>query len=256
MTGKKETTSVMDLKHILCQPVEEPSSKQGFMVMMHPQTQHPLDDTYREHTRSISGGGHRINRSNSIHGSSSSGPYTLTPRKRVHSEHYRTSPLFSWGQPTYHHHHQEEVLIAPLSTNMVPTLSSSSSSSSLSTLSPSSSTSTLSSPTTPTLTTPQRPQQQKKPSVYDLHNLSPPATRTPWTPMEDDLLQKGYEQGLSWAMISATYLPRRSRGCCWGRFKTLQSKNLIDVKVQQQSRLARRAWKNMDVKKSASSSLA
>ncbi|KAG1136940.1 hypothetical protein G6F37_011595 [Rhizopus arrhizus] len=52
-------------------------------------------------------------------------------------------------------------------------------------------------------------------------------TRTPWTPEEDDLLRLGYDQGLSWAMISATHLPHRSRGCCWGRFKTLQNKNFI-----------------------------
>ncbi|KAI9254662.1 hypothetical protein BY458DRAFT_492940 [Sporodiniella umbellata] len=49
-------------------------------------------------------------------------------------------------------------------------------------------------------------------------------TRTPWTASEDYLLEKGYMQGLSWAMISAKYLPHRSRGCCWGRFKTLRTK--------------------------------
>lgn len=65
-------------------------------------------------------------------------------------------------------------------------------------------------------------------------------TRTPWTPDEDDLLQKGYEQGLSWAMISCTFLPHRSRGCCWGRFKTLQSKNAIEV---YQQRICQRPWK-------------
>lgn len=65
-------------------------------------------------------------------------------------------------------------------------------------------------------------------------------TRTPWTPEEDGLLQKGYEQGLSWAMISCTYLPHRSRGCCWGRFKTLQSKNVIEV---YQQRICQRPWK-------------
>ena len=65
-------------------------------------------------------------------------------------------------------------------------------------------------------------------------------TRTPWTPDEDDLLQKGYEQGLSWAMISCTFLPHRSRGCCWGRFKTLQSKNVIEV---YQQRICQRPWK-------------
>ncbi|KAL0088368.1 Homeodomain-like DNA binding domain-containing transcription factor [Phycomyces blakesleeanus] len=73
-------------------------------------------------------------------------------------------------------------------------------------------------------------------------------TRTPWSPVEDELLQKGYEKGYSWAMISSAYLPRRSRGCCWGRFKTLQSKNLINVKQHQHqhNRLGRRLWKSMD----------
>ncbi|KAI9029023.1 hypothetical protein CLU79DRAFT_737201 [Phycomyces nitens] len=74
-------------------------------------------------------------------------------------------------------------------------------------------------------------------------------TRTPWSPVEDELLQKGYEKGYSWAMISSAYLPRRSRGCCWGRFKTLQSKNLINVKQQkhQHNRLGRRLWKSMEI---------
>ncbi|KAG2215254.1 hypothetical protein INT45_007414 [Circinella minor] len=49
-------------------------------------------------------------------------------------------------------------------------------------------------------------------------------TRIPWTPFEDTLLKRGYNEGLSWAMISSTYLPHRSRGCCWGRYKTLQMK--------------------------------
>lgn len=70
-------------------------------------------------------------------------------------------------------------------------------------------------------------------------------TRTPWTPQEDRLLQKGYEQGLSWAMISSTYLPNRSRGCCWGRFKTLQSRNVIDV---YQKRICQRPWKVANLK--------
>ncbi|GAA5811088.1 hypothetical protein MFLAVUS_004517 [Mucor flavus] len=65
-------------------------------------------------------------------------------------------------------------------------------------------------------------------------------TRTPWSPEEDGLLRKGYEQGLSWAMISCTYLPHRSRGCCWGRFKTLQSKNVMEV---YQQRICQRPWK-------------
>ncbi|KAI8384050.1 hypothetical protein BD560DRAFT_486853 [Blakeslea trispora] len=65
-------------------------------------------------------------------------------------------------------------------------------------------------------------------------------TRVPWTPEEDDLLQKGYEQGLSWAMISCNFLPHRSRGCCWGRFKTLQNKNAIEV---YQQRICQRPWR-------------
>jgi hypothetical protein len=96
-------------------------------------------------------------------------------------------------------------------------------------------------------------QQQKKHNIHPDSSsaLHPIQTRTPWTPTEDYLLQKGYEQGLSWAMISATHLPHRSRGCCWGRFKTLRSKNLIHVNIQQQSRLSRRVWKAVDMKKSA-----
>lgn len=52
-------------------------------------------------------------------------------------------------------------------------------------------------------------------------------TRKPWTQIEDELLKKGYLQGLNWAMISAAYLQHRSRGDCWGRFKTLKSRNLV-----------------------------
>lgn len=70
-------------------------------------------------------------------------------------------------------------------------------------------------------------------------------TRTPWTPYEDHLLQQGYDQGLSWAMISSTYLPHRSRGCCWGRFKTLQNKNMIDSS-HAHMRHFRRPWKAID----------
>ncbi|KAI8390140.1 hypothetical protein BD560DRAFT_380033 [Blakeslea trispora] len=70
-------------------------------------------------------------------------------------------------------------------------------------------------------------------------------TRTPWTPLEDHLLRQGYDQGLSWAMISSTYLPHRSRGCCWGRFKTLQNKNMVDP-VHSQMRHFRRPWKAID----------
>ncbi|KAL9555621.1 hypothetical protein MBANPS3_002278 [Mucor bainieri] len=69
--------------------------------------------------------------------------------------------------------------------------------------------------------------------------------RTPWTPFEDHLLQQGYDQGLSWAMISSTYLPHRSRGCCWGRFKTLQNKNMVDPN-HTHMRHFRRPWKAID----------
>ncbi|KAI7867971.1 hypothetical protein BDF14DRAFT_620207 [Spinellus fusiger] len=74
-------------------------------------------------------------------------------------------------------------------------------------------------------------------------------TRTPWSSLEDELLQKGYKQGFSWAMISSIYLPHRSRGCCWGRFKTLQSKNIIEVKYQQHKhhRFGRHLWKSVEM---------
>lgn len=80
-------------------------------------------------------------------------------------------------------------------------------------------------------------------------------TRTPWSNDEDLLLQQGYSQGLSWAMISTVYLPHRSRGCCWGRFKTLQSKSLdqrewtdaedrlLMLAIKKNSRLFKQAWK-------------
>ncbi|ORZ00834.1 hypothetical protein BCR43DRAFT_155006 [Syncephalastrum racemosum] len=74
---------------------------------------------------------------------------------------------------------------------------------------------------------------------------APIQTRMAWTPYEDELLQQGYDEGLSWAMISSTYLPHRSRGCCWGRFKTLQSKNLVDPK-RQHTRLFRKPWRVVD----------
>ncbi|KAI9245684.1 hypothetical protein BDA99DRAFT_527855 [Phascolomyces articulosus] len=93
---------------------------------------------------------------------------------------------------------------------------------------------------------PQQPQQQQR---------SGPQTRTPWTRHEDSLLQYGYNQGLSWAMISSTYLPHRSRGCCWGRFKTLQTKalerrdwddtedQLLTIAMKKHARLFKQAWK-------------
>ncbi|KAI9260203.1 hypothetical protein BY458DRAFT_516464 [Sporodiniella umbellata] len=79
--------------------------------------------------------------------------------------------------------------------------------------------------------------------VYTNHRVrsrsaNSPPTRTPWTPYEDDLLRYGYSQGFSWAAVSSNYLPHRSRGCCWGRFKTLQSKNLVD-----QTCFLNRPWK-------------
>ncbi|CAO3625319.1 unnamed protein product [Cunninghamella blakesleeana] len=82
-------------------------------------------------------------------------------------------------------------------------------------------------------------------------------SRTPWSTEEDFLLQKGYEQGLSWAMISSTYLPHRSRGCCWGRFKTLQAKaleqrewsnpedRLLLLAIKKHSKLFKHAWKSV-----------
>ncbi|CAO3594808.1 unnamed protein product [Absidia cylindrospora] len=92
-------------------------------------------------------------------------------------------------------------------------------------------------------------------SSSSISSPPPPQTRTPWTSSEDFLLQKGYSQGLSWAMISNTYLPHRSRGCCWGRFKTLQAKlserrewsttedNLLLAAIKKQDRLFKQAWK-------------
>ncbi|OBZ89000.1 hypothetical protein A0J61_02958 [Choanephora cucurbitarum] len=83
--------------------------------------------------------------------------------------------------------------------------------------------------------------QQTKNNRRSRSNSTPMIqTRVPWTPEEDDLLQKGYEQGLSWAMISCNFLPHRSRGCCWGRFKTLQNKNAIEV---YQQRICQRPWR-------------
>ncbi|ORZ25553.1 hypothetical protein BCR42DRAFT_485706 [Absidia repens] len=216
-------TSAMDLKHILCQPMEEDLHTKNSAEMVQSQeplgndrtpqqTYHVAHQDYWQHGRptsmnslstSTSTSSTLIGRTNSMTGNGVH-PYLTSPRRRVHSEQqYRISPVFSLG---YHqqHHCPDEVLIAPLTSMSV--------------------------------------------SIQI-------QTRTPWTPAEDILLQKGYEQGLSWAMISATHLPHRSRGCCWGRFKTLQSKNLIHVKVQQnQSRLARRAWKAMSMTKKPTSS--
>ena len=118
-------------------------------------------------------------------------------------------------------------------------------------------------PTSPTASLPsltnvfqlQQLQQQHGQPVHDNKGGSTPQTRTPWTPEEDYLLEQGYNQGLSWAMISATYLPHRSRGCCWGRYKTLQSKameqrewtnaedRLLILAIRKNSRLFKTAWK-------------
>ncbi|KAG2190229.1 hypothetical protein INT46_005715 [Mucor plumbeus] len=82
-------------------------------------------------------------------------------------------------------------------------------------------------------------------------------TRTPWSSEEDQLLQQGYSQGLSWAMISTVYVPHRSRGCCWGRFKTLQAKSLeqkewsdsedrlLMLAIKKNSKLFKQAWKTV-----------
>ena len=103
----------------------------------------------------------------------------------------------------------------------------------------------------------QQQQQQQQPITAPLrnHHRSGPQTRTPWTQEEDYLLQRGYSQGLSWAMISSTYLPHRSRGCCWGRFKTLQTKTMehrewsstedqmLAMAMKKHSKLFKQAWK-------------
>ncbi|GAB5587811.1 hypothetical protein Unana1_02711 [Umbelopsis nana] len=99
-------------------------------------------------------------------------------------------------------------------------------------------------------------------------SLSPPTrainrqyiqTRVPWRPEEDHLLRQGYEQGLSWALISARYLPHRSRGCCWGRFKTLQTSEVhqrgwdekedrsLCIAMKKQAKLFKQAWKAVAV---------
>ncbi|KAG2223956.1 hypothetical protein INT45_013413 [Circinella minor] len=126
-----------------------------------------------------------------------------------------------------------------------------------------------SSPTSPTTASPyltnvfQLPQQQQQQEqqhnrpAHDNKERSTSQTRTPWTLEEDYLLEQGYNQGLSWAMISATYLPHRSRGCCWGRYKTLQSKaieqrewtnaedKLLILAIRKNSRLFKKAWKTV-----------
>ncbi|KAI8379099.1 uncharacterized protein BYT42DRAFT_567468 [Radiomyces spectabilis] len=106
-------------------------------------------------------------------------------------------------------------------------------------------------------TTPSSPSFSSSSSYTDKWTRASTQTRTPWTPEEDFLLQQGYAQGLSWAMISTTYLPHRSRGCCWGRFKTLQAKamehrewsntedKLLLLAVKKHSKLFRHAWQSV-----------
>ncbi|CAO3625742.1 unnamed protein product [Cunninghamella echinulata] len=86
-------------------------------------------------------------------------------------------------------------------------------------------------------------QQQQKRKNYSSSSTTP-IQRIPWTPSEDKLLKQGYEQGLSWAMIASTYLPHRSRGCCWGRFKTLKNKKLLTVR--RKIRAKERPWKTFN----------
>ncbi|KAG0168667.1 hypothetical protein DFQ30_004444 [Apophysomyces sp. BC1015] len=110
----------------------------------------------------------------------------------------------------------------------------------------------VASPVVPSLV---RPVIHRHSTVRHARNSS--QTRTPWTPAEDYLLQQGYSQGLSWAMISSTYLPHRSRGCCWGRFKTLQTKAMerrewsdnedhqLMIAMKKHARLFKQAWKSV-----------
>lgn len=120
--------------------------------------------------------------------------------------------------------------------------------------------STFSSPKTTYLSATTVVEQQQQQSTFipannNNNSTSTTQTRTPWTASEDFLLQKGYSQGLSWAMISSTYLPHRSRGCCWGRFKTLQAKmsdhkewttsedQALLLAIKKHDRLFKQAWK-------------
>lgn len=131
-----------------------------------------------------------------------------------------------------------------------------SSCSSTSTFSSSSSSSTANSPVSSCFSTPPSSPSVNESSQQQSRQRAP-QTRTPWTAEEDYLLQQGYTQGLSWAMISAKYLPHRSRGCCWGRFKTLQTKamehrewtsaedRLLLMAVKKHSRLFKQAWKSV-----------
>ncbi|CAO3611828.1 unnamed protein product [Mucor hiemalis] len=128
--------------------------------------------------------------------------------------------------------------------------------------SPLSSTSTSSSlfystPSSPDIGESTPPPQEVSAPIRNQRIANQAQTRTPWSSEEDQLLQQGYTQGLSWAMISTVYLPHRSRGCCWGRFKTLQSKSLeqkewsesedrlLLLAIKKNSRLFKQAWKSV-----------
>ncbi|SAL95836.1 hypothetical protein [Absidia glauca] len=113
----------------------------------------------------------------------------------------------------------------------------------------------VSPPTSPFMI--QQQQQQQQPKSNQPQRRVTTQTRTPWSSEEDFLLQKGYQQGLSWAMISSTFLPHRSRGCCWGRFKTLQAKalehrewsdpedRLLLLAIKKHAKLFKHAWKSV-----------
>lgn len=95
------------------------------------------------------------------------------------------------------------------------------------------------------------------PIISPIRSTKQHQTRTPWTSSEDYLLEKGYLQGLSWAMISSKYLPHRSRGCCWGRFKTLSTKStekkswsesedrVLVGAIRKHTRLFKQAWRSV-----------
>lgn len=145
----------------------------------------------------------------------------------------------------------------PLSHQCLPSWTSSACSSSLSSPSTTSTSphpyyySTPSSPETERVSAPTVNNSSESATHYNRHSQ----IRIPWSSKEDQLLQQGVSQGLSWAMISTVYLPHRSRGCCWGRFKTLQSKYVEQKEwseaedhqllwaIKKNSRLFKQAWK-------------
>lgn len=207
----------MDLKYLLCEPVSKLASKAPQPVIIHPNDTFPMEWS----------------------------PNTSYAENDIWSNNQMSSP---------------KSICSSISTC---SSTSSSSSRSYSSLPPSRSTSSFS---CPERVTNHNQQQQRRRTASDasltrqhMFIYSHPQrrtrsesasnnsvqTRTPWTPYEDHLLQQGYDQGLSWAMISSTYLPHRSRGCCWGRFKTLQNKNMIDSS-QSHMRHFRRPWKAID----------